>query len=76
MPAPCHPQGVLDLTEQVAALRAWAEARIAECREIETHMFTNDSSYWESIEKRKTLTEVLERLGYPVPPRDEREGTR
>jgi hypothetical protein len=61
----------VDLTERVAVLRSWAEARIAECREVETNTFARSGvSHWEAVAKRETLTEVLDRLGYPVSPKD------
>lgn len=68
-----HPH--VDLAERVAALRAWCDERIHGCRTTEAALHGTLVAR-ESAEVRLTLTEVLTRLGYPVPPREEREGTR
>jgi hypothetical protein len=68
-----HPH--VDLAERVAALRMWCEERIHGCRITEAAL-PDTLVARESAEVRHMLAEVLTRLGYPVPPRQEGEGTR
>jgi hypothetical protein len=61
----------VDLTERVAALRVWAEERIRICRRIETESWHSAGDLNAAALQRVMLTDVLRRLGYPVPPREE-----
>lgn len=69
-----HPHA--DLSERVAALRVWCEERIHVCRRVESSLGVCSAVAYGATTERETLSRVLERLGYPVPPRKEREGSR
>ena len=60
-----------ELRKRVAALRAWCEQRIHQCRRDEANLGPRSPTTYEAVTERRALSQVLERLGFTVPPRDE-----
>lgn len=56
--------------DRVAELRAWCEQRIAQCRRDEHKFGAFSSIAYEAATERRTLSAVLDRLGYATPPVD------